>query len=300
MMRPSQWAKNLFVLPALVFSGRLLDARSLFKSLAAFGLFCILSGVVYIFNDLMDEEEDRHHPRKRLRPLPSGRMSRRPAWIAFAVLSLLSLLAAFALGAGFGLISVFYFALNIAYSVHLKRVVILDVLIVSAGYVIRAAAGGLVLHVEVSDWLLLCTTLLALFLVLAKRRHERVLVDERMSAAPEPPDADGAGAFRYRKSLDEYSVRFLDQMINVTTATALMGYILYTVSGDAVRKFGNTRLVFTTPFVIYGIFRYLYLVYLKKEGGNPSESFLNDKPLLINVVFWGLSVILLVYINPNL
>ncbi len=300
MMRPYQWVKNLFVLPALVFSRHLLEARYLFKSLAAFGLFCILSGSVYIFNDLMDEEEDRHHPRKRLRPLPSGRISRRLAWALFALFSAASLLASFALNTGFGAVCAFYFALNIAYSLRLKKVVILDVLVVSTGFVLRAAAGGVAIGVEVSDWLLLCTTLLALFLVLAKRRHERELVDERMSLPPSPSEANGEGAFRYRKSLDEYSVRFLDQMINVTTATALMGYILYTVSGDAVGKFGDTRLIFTTPFVIYGIFRYLYLVYLKNEGGSPSESFLSDKPLLINVVLWGLSVILLIYINPKM
>ena len=296
-MRPYQWVKNLFIFPALIFSKHLFEPHHLFLSLAAFALFCLLSGTIYIFNDLMDVEEDRHHPVKKTRPIPSGRLPEGVAWVVFGVFSLVGLSLAFMLGMGFGLISVFYYVINILYSTRLKRVVILDVLIVSMGFVIRAAAGGLVLNVEVSPWLLVCTTLIALFLVLAKRRHERTLLDERASMLVELSIATGdeARALKYRRSLDDYSTQFLDQMIAVTTACTLMAYMLYTMSDDAITKFGGTKLIYTSPFVIYGIFRYLYLIHEKKEGGSPTRALLGDRPLVADITLWGLSVVVILY-----
>lgn len=297
MLRPHQWVKNLFVFPALIFSKHLFDPPYFFKSVAAFLLFCGLSGSVYIFNDIMDLDEDRHHPQKKMRPLASGRVPSSLAWALFLVLSLLALSMSFALRVNFGIIALVYFAVNVGYSLHLKRVVILDVLIVSLGFVIRAVAGGLVLDVEISPWLLVCTTLLALFLVLAKRRYERALLDEREGMPEDISLAAGGdeGAIKYRRSLDEYSINFLDQMIAVTTATTLMGYILYTVSEEAIKKFGGAGLIYTVPFVIYGIFRYLYLIHQKKEGGSPTRSLMGDGPLMADVALWGVSVVIILY-----
>jgi MFS family permease len=297
-MRPHQWVKNLFIFPALIFSRHLMQPEYVLKSFAAFGLFCLISGAIYIFNDLMDYDEDRHHPTKRLRPIAAGRISKWLAWALFASFSIFGLVMSYFLNLGFGLIATFYFIINVLYSSYLKRIAIIDVLIVSIGFVIRAAAGGLVLSVEISPWLLVCTILLALFLVLAKRRHELTVLDERtrmlieLSLAVESPGK----AFKYRRSLDDYSTYFLDQMIAVSTASTLMAYILYTLSDDAIHKFGGTKLVYTVPFVIYGIFRYLYLIHLKKEGGNPSRTMMNDIPLLANIVLWGISTVIILYV----
>ncbi len=299
MMRPQQWIKNLFVFPALVFSKHLFHYGYLARSLAAFGLFCLISGAVYIFNDLLDVEEDRHHPAKRYRPLASGRIAPPIAWAAFGLSSLAGVALSFWLGLWFGLVVAIYYVMNLGYSVYLKRVVILDVLIVSLGYVLRAVAGGVVLKVEISEWLLICTVLLALFLVLAKRRQELTLMDDRTNMLLELSLAatDAESAVRYRKSLDEYNPYFLDQMIGVTTASTLMAYILYTVSPEAVRKFGGRDLLYTTPFVIYGIFRYLYLIHQKREGENPTKTLLGDGPLLLDIALWGAAVVIVLYLN---
>lgn len=297
MMRPHQWVKNLFIFPALIFSKHLFQPVYLLESLAAFVLFCALSGTVYIFNDLMDAEEDRHHPIKKNRPIAAGRISRQAGWALFAAFSAVTLLLSFLLEFHFGLICSVYFLVNMGYSSYLKRVALVDVLVVSLGFVIRAAAGGIVLAVEVSPWLLVCTMLLALFLVLAKRRHEITLLDERSNMLIELSLAaeDEKKAIKYRRSLDDYSAYFLDQMIALTTASTLMAYILYTLSHDAIVKFGGTGLVYTTPFVVYGIFRYLYLIHQKKEGGSPTRTLMGDAPLLVNVGLWGASVVFVIY-----
>jgi 4-hydroxybenzoate polyprenyltransferase len=298
LLRPQQWMKNLFIFPALIFSRHLFNPAYFLKSLAAFFLFCLLSGSAYIINDIMDVDEDRHHPRKKTRPLASGRVPISLAWVLFLGLSLFSLSASFALEYGFGIIALVYFALNVSYSLYLKRVVILDVLIVSSGFVIRAAAGGIVLDVEVSHWLLVCTALLALFLVLAKRRHERAMLEEMYGISEGATIFVGSdkGAIKYRRSLDEYSTYFLDQMIAVTTASTLMGYILYTVSEETIKRFGGARLLYTVPFVIYGIFRYLYLIHQKKGGGSPTRSLLGDWPLMAGIALWGICVVVILYI----
>jgi len=301
-MRPHQWIKNLFIFPALIFSRHLFDPAYFLKSMAAFWLFCIVAGGIYMFNDLMDLEEDKFHPRKKQRPIASGRISPALAKGLFAVFSVSGIAAAFTLDLNFGIVVSFYFVMNMGYSLGLKRVVIIDVLIVSMGFVLRAAAGGLVIDVEVSPWLLVCTTLLALFLVLAKRRHELILLDERANMLVELSIAteDTEKATKYRKSLDEYNPYFLDQMIGITTASTLMGYILYTLSEDAIKKFGGTDLIYTVPFVIYGIFRYLYLIHMKRQGGNPAMALLRDWPLMVDVALWGLSVVVVLYVNLHM
>ncbi len=298
MMRPHQWVKNLFIFPALMFSRNLFHPVYLLKSVAAFVLFCLLAGSVYILNDIMDAEEDRHHPFKRLRPLASGEIGVGTAYLFHGILASAALSLSVALNPYFGAIAAFYYALNVAYSLGLKRVVILDVLIVSLGFVIRAAAGGLVISVEVSTWLLVCTMLLALFLVLAKRRHEIILMGDRANMLMELSLAaeDSELASRYRHSLEDYNPYFLDQLIGVTTASTLIAYILYTLSEDAVQKFGGTGLLYTVPFVIYGIFRYLYLMHLRKEGGSPVKSVVGDPPLMADIFLWGLCVVVILYI----
>jgi 4-hydroxybenzoate polyprenyltransferase len=296
MMRPHQWVKNLFIFPALLFSKHLFHLPSLLTSIAAFAIFCLLSGAVYIFNDIMDVEEDRHHPLKKTRPVAAGRMTKYSAGIIFGLMSVTSLALSFAVNTGFGIIASVYFIINVCYSTYLKRIAIVDVMVVSLGFVLRAAAGGVAISVRVSSWLLVCTILIALFLTLAKRRHELTLLAERSNLPPGLSIAadDSGGAIKYRKTLDEYSAYFLDQMIAVTTASTLMAYILYTLSGDAAIQFGQ-HLIYTVPFVIYGIFRYLYLIHQKREGGSPTTTLLGDRPLLVDIALWVVAVVTVIY-----
>ena len=283
-LRPHQWTKNLFVLAALGFSKHLFDGDAVLRAGAAFLAFCVLSGAVYLVNDLVDRESDRLHPAKRSRPIASGALGV-PAARACAVLLLVAGLAAsFALGPGFLLCALGYLALNLAYSLGLKHVVILDVLAIALGFVLRAVAGALAIQVVFSDWLLVCTILLALFLALAKRRHELVSLE------------DAAG---HRRILAEYSPYLLDQMIAVVTASCLTAYSFYTLAPDTVEKYRTDRLALTIPFVIYGIFRYLYLVHRKDQGGSPGDVLLTDRPLLAAVALWAVAVVVIVYTAPG-
>lgn len=257
------------------------DIPSAVAAVEAFALFCLLSGAVYLVNDLVDLEKDRLHPVKCQRPLPAGRLSLGLARGTAALLTVVGLVGSFALGAPFGLTAFIYFALMIAYSFLLKNVVILDVLTLSFGFVLRAIAGAVAISVAFSNWLLVCTMLLALFLSLTKRRHELTLL--------------AGGAVEHRRILGEYSPYLLDQMIAVVTASTVLSYALYTQSAETVFKFGTDRLVWTLPFVLYGIFRYLYLVHQRDEGGNPSLVLYSDRPLLAAVGLWTISVIAIIY-----
>ena len=279
-IRPRQWVKNLFVFAGLIFSQQLFTPL-LWPALAAFVLFCALSGAIYLFNDVADRERDRLHPTKRERPVASGELPVGLALVVAVVLLGGSVAASFALTPWFGLTAVAYAVLLILYSVWLKHLVIVDVLVVAIGFVLRAVAGALAIEVEISGWLLICTILLALFLALGKRRHE-VLAYEAESA-------------RYRPILAEYNSGLLDQMIAVVTASTVTAYALYTMSPETVAKFQTHWLPATLPFVLYGIFRYLYLLYRRQLGGNPSELFLNDRALMVNTVLWMLAVMLIVY-----
>jgi len=297
MMRPQQWVKNLFIFPALIFSKQLFNTVMLGESVSAFLIFCMLSGSVYIINDIVDIDLDRHHPRKRQRPIASGRVPIPVARVTHVALALAAMGLAFSLNREFGFIALVYYLMNLSYTFWLKRVVIVDVLVVAAGFVIRAAAGGFAIGVQVSNWLFICTSLIALFLVLAKRRHELLVADERNTQLMELSLAieDTKKAVRFRHSLEEYSTYFLDQMIAVVTASTLVSYVLYTLSDEATAKFGSNGLVYTTPFVIYGIFRYLYLIHRKREGGSPTHALISDKPLLAGVAMWGAAVVYISY-----
>ncbi|MFN8062003.1 MAG: decaprenyl-phosphate phosphoribosyltransferase [Vicinamibacterales bacterium] len=280
-LRPEQWTKNLFVFAGLLFGLQLFNPTALWRSVAAFAIFCALSGVVYLVNDVFDREADRRHPLKVRRPIASGDLGVGVALRAAAVLVVAALGSAFALSWPFGFCALAYTVLMSFYSGRLKHIVILDVLTIAIGFVLRASAGALAIGVPISRWLLLCMILLALFLGLAKRRHELVLL------------ADGATG--HRRILEEYSPYLLDQMISVVTASTFLAYAFYTVSPETEQKFGTDLLGLTIPFPLYGIFRYLYLVHQRKGGGSPSEMLLTDTPLLACVALWALTVVLIIY-----
>jgi len=284
-LRPHQWTKNLVVFAAPALSKHLFERGPLEKSVLGFVIFCALSGTVYLLNDVADLERDRLHPRKRLRPIASGALSPRVAVLLSLGLGLGSLGVSALLGLPFVLCAALYLALNILYSFRLKEIVILDVLSVSLGFVLRAVAGGVAIGVLVSDWLLVCTLLLALFLALAKRRHELVSLT--------------TSATGHRKILAEYSPYLLDQMISVVTASCLTAYAFYTMAPDTVQKYRTERLAWTIPFVLYGIFRYLYLVHQKEKGGSPTDILVTDRPLLLNVFLWAMALLWIVYTSSG-
>jgi 4-hydroxybenzoate polyprenyltransferase len=279
-LRPRQWVKNLFVFAGLVFAQRLFTP-AVWPALATFVIFCALSGAVYLVNDVADREKDRLHPKKRERPIAAGRLAPAAAVGVAAVLVLLALVGAAWIARGLLIVSAAYAVLLTAYSVWLKHIVIVDVLTVAVGFVLRAVAGAIAIDVAISGWLLICTILIALFLALGKRRYEYLALQ--------------ADAARHRPILAEYSAGLLDQMIAVVTASTVTAYALYTMSPETVAKFHTQLLPATLPFVLYGIFRYLYLLYRRQLGGNPSELFLNDRALLVNTVCWVAAVLLIIY-----
>lgn len=280
-LRPHQWTKNLLVLAALVFAEKLYDLSALGAALVAFALFCLLSGAVYLVNDLVDLEADRLHPVKSLRPLAAGKLSPGFARVAAPVIAILALAGSFLLNVPFGVATLVYFLLMMGYSLALKNVVIVDVLVIAFGFVLRAIAGAMAIDVDFSNWLLICTLLAALFLALCKRRQELTLL---------AGDATG-----HRRILGEYSPYLLDQMIALVTASTLVSYALYTQAPETVAKFGTDKLVYSLPFVLYGILRYLYLVHLKEQGGSPARVLLNDRPILVTVALWAATVVTVVY-----
>ena len=283
-LRPRQWTKNLLVFAGLIFSRGLHEPALVGRSTLAFLLFCLLSGGVYLVNDVVDAERDRAHPQKRHRPVASGRLPGGIAMVAGISILIGAVAAAFLLGVSFGMVAALYAVLLAAYSAGLKHVVIVDALIIAAGFVLRALAGVVVLDIEPSNWLLLCTILLALFLTFGKRRHELLALE--------------AGATGHRPILSEYTPQLLDQMIAVVTASTLMAYALYTMAPETQARLQTSRLPITIPFVLYGIFRYLYLLYRHELGGNPSEHFLTDRALLIDVALWSATVIAVLYLAP--
>jgi len=279
-LRPRQWVKNLFVFAAVIFSQNLFTPL-IWPAVGAFAIFCGLSGAIYLINDLADVEEDRLHPVKSRRPVASGALPTATAAALGGLLLVASLGAAFALSRGFGLVALVYAVLLVAYSFWLKYVVILDVLTVAMGFVLRAVAGGEAVDVDISGWLIICTILIALFLALGKRRHEYLSL--------------GGQAASHRPILAEYSEGFLDQMIAVVTASTVMAYVLYTMWPDTVAKFHTRLLPLTLPFVLYGIFRYLYLLYRRDLGGNPSDLLLTDRALLVNTLLWMGALVAIIY-----
>ncbi len=280
-MRPGEWTKNLFVFAGLLFGQRLTDTAAVVRSIGAFTIFCALASVVYLVNDVMDREQDREHPRKRLRPIASGALQPSTALLMACVLAIGALGAAWWMGVAFGGVATAYVLLLVLYSGPLKHIVIIDVLTIAIGFVLRVVAGAVAVTVPMSPWLLICTIQLALFLGLSKRRHELTLLAD--------------GAIGHRRILQEYSPYLLDQMIGVVTASTLMAYTLYATSHDTAEKFGTSLLGLTIPFPLYGIFRYLYLVHQREGGGSPAELLLNDRPLLACVALWAVAVAVIIY-----
>lgn len=282
-MRPRQWPKNAVVLVGLVFARELGRPDLVGRALAATAIFCLLSGAVYLINDLLDVEMDRHHPTKRDRPLASGRLPAGVAWAAAAALVAGGLAASFALSSAFGGVAGGYLALQAMYIAVLKHAVILDVLALAAGFVLRAVAGAVVVAVPISPWLYVCTMLLALFLALGKRRQELVLL------------AGGAGD--HRPALDHYTVRLVDQLIQVVTTSLILAYMLYTFAAENLPR--NHAMMLTIPFVLYGIFRYLYLVQVRGEGGAPEDVLLRDRATALCVVLWAAASVGILYAFPR-
>lgn len=279
--RPLEWIKNTIMFAALLFSRNLLEPDLLLKTLLAIGVFCLASSTVYLLNDICDRNEDKNHPIKGLRPIASGALPIAMATQAALLMSIVALTGSFVMNWSFGLITSSYLLLNILYSKWLKHLVILDVFSIATGFVLRVIAGAVVIDVVVSHWLLICTGLLALFLGFSKRRYELVTLSNDASLQ--------------RRVLGDYNLHFLDMMIGIVTSATLVGYILYTVSEETIQRFHTDWLLLTVPFVLYAIFRYLYLVYHKDHGGNPSKSFLSDRPLLISIILWVIASGLIIY-----
>lgn len=281
-MRPRQWVKNGFVFVPLLFDG-LISAERIINTLLAFLLLCLVSGAVYLMNDLADIESDRSHPKKKFRPLPSGELNPSVARVAAVAFSVLGIALGFLLAVPLGIVLLVYFVSQIAYSFWLKHVVLLDIGIVSLGFILRIAAGVTVIEVErFSPWLYLFGGFLALFMILGKRRHELTLLN--------------TGAGKHRAVLEEYSVPMLDIMITIVTTCAIVSYSLYTFLSEGLPD--NDLMMATIPFLLYGMFRYLYLIHIKEEGGAPEEILLRDRPSQVNLVIWAAIVITVIYLLP--
>lgn len=278
-MRPKQWTKNAVVFAALVFDHKLFDISRLATVTAAFVCFCLASSAVYIVNDLRDAESDRQHPRKRLRPIASGQISATAAWTLAALLVAVSFPGALLLDGMFGAVILGYLALMIAYTFVLKHLVIVDVFAISAGFVLRAAGGAVVLDVPISPWLYVCTVLLSLFIGFGKRRHELLLLEDDAAA--------------HRRNLDEYSTELLEQFITITAAATIMAYSLYTFSATNLQN--DRSMMLTIPFVVYAIMRYLFLIHRRDAGGSPEQVLLTDIPLLSCIALWGLTAVVILY-----
>jgi 4-hydroxybenzoate polyprenyltransferase len=304
-MRPRQWPKNGFVFLPLIFTvGQYWSPFTpemwefLSLTIGAFIVFCLASGFVYLVNDLVDVEKDRAHPRKRNRPIASGALPEGVARGAAIVILIVTLLGAIVLdlyGAAFPypsgepifpfpmpftVVTVAYLVLQVAYSFYLKHVVIIDVFCIAAGFVLRTVAGAAIIQVPISPWLYVLTTMLSLFIGFAKRRNELTILEDN--------------AKDHRAILEEYSASLLDQIIAVTLACTVVAYSLYTFTAENLPA--NHAMMLTIPFVLYGIFRYLYLIHIKNEGGSPEEALLGDRPLLLSVLLWGAAVMLILYI----
>jgi 4-hydroxybenzoate polyprenyltransferase len=280
-LRPRQWIKNGLVFMALLFDQKLTNWPLLLRTTLAFVLFCMVSSTVYIINDLVDIEKDKVHPKKKNRALPSGQMKPWFAILAAVGILAISLPLSFWLDPYFGLIIVTYLLLNLAYSFSLKNIVIIDVMVLSSFFVLRVGAGVIVAEAErFSPWLYVCTIFLALFLAIGKRRHELAYLAEHANS--------------HRKSLNDYTFPLLDSMIQVVTTSAIIAYSLYTFSAENLPD--NHAMMLTIPFVIYFVFRYQYLVHVKGEGGAPEMLLYTDRPLLLDVVLWGLAVVLILYV----
>jgi len=280
LLRVKQWSKNLLIFAALIFTGNVFNPPLLLKTFLGFLLFCTTASGLYILNDLRDRNEDKIHPDKKSRPIASGKINSVVAMLISGLLLISSLPLSLLLGMNFFTILAIYAVMTMLYTLKLKHVVILDVFVLSSGFVLRAASGAYIINAPISPWFLICTTLGALFLALAKRRYEMVSIEN---------------ASKHRKILLEYSVPLLDEMISVVTSSTVVAYSLYAFTSETASK--HHYLMLTIPFVLYGIFRYLYLIHKKNMGGSPEMVLIKDKPLLINIVLYAAACILIVYLQ---
>jgi 4-hydroxybenzoate polyprenyltransferase len=284
-MRPRQWAKNVFVFAALVFDVKLFVGPAFVRTLAGFVLLCLASSTIYLINDLADVEQDRAHPTKRLRPIASGELSMNAARTAAVVLGSVTLVASYVLHAMLGHIVLAYIVINLLYSYRLKHIPIIDVLIVAAGFVLRVAAGVSLIHVQrFSPWLYVVTTLGALFIGFGKRRAEMIMLQDEANV--------------HRRVLDGYTIAYLDQLLVIVSATTIIAYSLYTFSAENLPA--NHLMMLTIPFVVYGVFRYLYLIHVEDAGGAPEELFFSDRPLMATILLWGLAAVGILYLGSRL
>jgi len=279
LMRPKQWTKNFFVFAAIIFSGNFLNINILKINLLTFVLFCLTSSSIYILNDIVDIEKDKCHPDKKNRPLPSGKVSKNAAILLDVFIIIIVATVSF-LVVDIRILGIFllYFIVNILYSFKLKNVIIIDVMIITFGFVLRVASGSVATNVQISPWLFLCTILLSLFLALNKRKSEIIMLQDNSSS--------------HRKILEEYSVDLIDKMLTIVNPSILMAYSLYTFSSTQ-----SKTMMFTIPFVLYGIFRYEYLIDKKNIGGKPEDIFGRDLPFLINIILWIVSILLIIYLK---
>lgn len=280
-MRPHQWTKNIFVFVALFFDGKVTDPESVLRTLAAFVLLCLTSSAVYLMNDLADIENDRQHPTKKNRPLASGQLNPLVAAVSAVVLAVGSLAGGYLLSPGLDIILLLYLLIQVAYTFWLKRVVLVDVLIVSAGFILRIAAGVVVIDVQrFSPWLYVFGGFLALFMILGKRRHELILL--------------GENAASHRSILSEYNLDLIDRLLGLVTTSAVIAYTLYTFLSEGLPE--NHAMMLSIPFVLYAIFRYMYLIHVRHEGGAPEDIFLRDRPMQISMVLWAIVVFVALYV----
>lgn len=283
-LRPEQWSKNLVVFAALIFAREFTNGALVVKAVIAFALFCLASSAVYLINDLIDMDRDKLHPEKSRRPIASGQVKKSHAVLIAIIFILISVPGSLYFLNEYFFISVLsYLILMMLYSLVLKQLVILDVMTIATGFVLRAVGGAVAIMVTISPWLIVCTILLALFLGFGKRRHELVLLED--------------GAAQHRDILEHYSIGLLDQLISIVTAATIIAYAIYTMFGDVYEKLGVKHLELTIPFVIYGIFRYLYLIHKKEAGGSPTRVLYTDLPIIICVLLWIGSVFTLMYIS---
>ena len=281
-MRPKEWTKNLLVFSGVIFSHSLADARHLTISFLGFLFFCCAGSGVYLFNDLCDLEADREHPIKRNRPLASGALGKNAARAAMILLFCVAAGGALLLNYSFALVIAIYLAVCLSYSLKLKDIVILDVILIAAGFVLRAISGALIINVEVSEWLVLCTSMIALLVGFGKRRHELVLLEQV--------------AGNHRRSLNDYSIEFLDSVMNICAGAAVLTYALYTRAEETVARVGSHAMLLTIPFVVYGVFRYLFLIHKRQAGGDPVQLLFRDRPTLFNILLWIAAVCAIIYL----
>ena len=281
-MRPQEWTKNLLVFSGVIFSKSLTDINNLWVTLLGFAVFCAASSCIYLLNDLCDLDADREHPVKRNRPMASGMLNITVARIAMFGLFLTAAIGSFALNRSFAFVVAVYLLTCIAYSLRLKDIVILDVILIASGFVLRAVSGAVLINVAPSEWLVLCTSMVALLIGFGKRRHEIVLLEEN--------------AQNHRRSLSDYSIEFLNSIMNICAGAAVVTYALYTRADETVARVGSSAMLITIPFVVYGVFRYLFLIYKHQAGGDPVQILLHDRPTLLNLILWIVTVGIVIYL----